>query len=302
MDYFAALTAFVEAANENNFSRAAERLGIKASTVSRYVRDLEQELGIALFNRSTRTLHLTEGGRTFLVHARRSLDELEQAKTSASALNQHPRGVLRLNLAPAFARHHVLAAIKPFLRRFPEINVELVLEDSQVNLINSGTDLAIRIGTLADSTLQARKIADETHRIVVSPAFAREHQAPSIPDCLGQMPAIVGCDTHANITFISDDEATRLVRAGTIMINDLDAQMIAAREGVGYAVLPDWLIARSLAAGELIEWLPQWQVQLTDQPTAVWFIYPPKRIVSSKVRSFIDFIIEYLGVEPYWLR
>mgnify|MGYP003363515877 FL=1 len=94
MDYFCALTAFVEAAEGNNFSRAAERLGIKASTVSRYVKDLEQDLGIALFNRSTRMLHLTEGGQTFLMHARRVLDELEQAKAATSALNQEPRGLL----------------------------------------------------------------------------------------------------------------------------------------------------------------------------------------------------------------
>ncbi|EKT4482701.1 LysR family transcriptional regulator [Pseudomonas putida] len=302
MDYFAALTAFVEAADENNFSRAAERLGIKASTVSRYVKDLEQELGIALFNRSTRTLHLTEGGRTFLIHARRALEELEEAKSAASALNQHPRGVLRLNLAPAFARHHVLPALKPFLQRFPEIDVEFVLEESQVNLINSGTDLAIRVGRLADSNLQARKIADVTHRLVVSPPFAREHHPPLSPSCLEQMPAIVGSQGHSRITFIQNDETMRLARAQTIMINDLDAQLIAVREGVGYALLPDWLVAKSVAAGELIEWLPQWQVQLADQPSAVWFIYPPKRVVSSKVRSFIDFMIEHVGVEPYWRR
>ncbi|MEZ0548629.1 LysR family transcriptional regulator, partial [Pseudomonas sp. Env-37] len=152
MDYFTALTAFIEAAEGNNFSRAAERLGIKASTVSRYVKDLEQDLGIALFNRSTRTLHLTEGGQTFLIHARRVLDELENAKAATSALNQHPRGVLKLNLPPAFARHHILPALNDFLARYPQISVELVLDNNKVNLIHAGVDLAIRIGELADST------------------------------------------------------------------------------------------------------------------------------------------------------
>ena len=98
MDYFAALSAFVEAAQANNFSRAAEKLSIKASTVSRYIKDLEQDLGIALFNRSTRTLRLTEGGETFLHHALRVLDALDHAKQATSSLNQHPRGLLKLNL------------------------------------------------------------------------------------------------------------------------------------------------------------------------------------------------------------
>ena len=112
MDYFAALNAFVEAAHANNFSRAAEKLSIKASTVSRYIKDLEHDLGIALFNRSTRTLRWTEGGETFLHHAVRVLDELEQAKHATASLNQHPRGLLKLNLPPAFARHHVLPLLR----------------------------------------------------------------------------------------------------------------------------------------------------------------------------------------------
>ena len=119
MDYFAALNAFVEAAHANNFSRAAEKLSIKASTVSRYIKDLEHDLGIALFNRSTRTLRLTEGGETFLHHAVRVLDELEQAKHATASLNQHPRGLLKLNLPPAFARHHVLPLLGEFMAQHP---------------------------------------------------------------------------------------------------------------------------------------------------------------------------------------
>ncbi len=300
MDYFSALTAFVEAAEGNNFSRAAERLGIKASTVSRYIKDLEQDLGIALFNRSTRTLHLTEGGQTFLMHARRVLDELEHAKAATSALNQQPRGLLKLNLPPAFARHHILPALKDFCARYPQISVELVLDNAQVNLIHAGVDLAIRIGALADSTLKARKLCDGHYRVVVSPAFARQHPAPSAPADLAGLPAVLGTLPTGAISFVCGDQVSPLLHNGCIRINDLDAQLIAARQGLGFALLPDWLVAQSIQAGELLVWLPQWRIRDVERDFAVWFVYPPKRIVSSKVRCFIDFIVERLGQTPGW--
>ncbi len=300
MDYFTALTAFVEAANGNNFSRAAERLGIKASTVSRYVKDLEQDLGIALFNRSTRTLHLTEGGQTFLVHARGVLDALEHAKAATSALNQHPRGVLKLNLPPAFARHHILPALNDFLARYPQISVELVLDNTQVNLIHSGVDLAIRIGELADSTLKARKLCDGQYHVVVSPAFAQQYRAPSTPADLAGVPAVLGMSAPGEITFVSGSQVSARVDDRCMRINDLDAQLIAARQGLGFALLPDWLVARSIEAGDLLVWLPQWHLHGVERAFAVWFVYPPKRIVSSKVRCFIDFIVERLGEAPAW--
>ncbi|MCK3852505.1 MULTISPECIES: LysR family transcriptional regulator [Pseudomonas] len=300
MDYFSALTAFVEAAEGNNFSRAAERLGIKASTVSRYIKDLEQDLGIALFNRSTRTLHLTEGGQTFLMHARRVLDELEHAKAATSALNQQPRGLLKLNLPPAFARHHILPALKDFCARYPQISVELVLDNAQVNLIHAGVDLAIRIGALADSTLKARKLCDGHYRVVVSPAFARQHPAPSTPADLAGLPAVLGTLPTGAISFVCGDHVSPLLHNGCIRINDLDAQLIAARQGLGFALLPDWLVAQSIQAGELLVWLPQWRIRDVERDFAVRFVYPPKRIVSSKVRCFIDFIVERLGETPEW--
>ena len=300
MDYFTALTAFIEAAEGNNFSRAAERLGIKASTVSRYVKDLEQDLGIALFNRSTRTLHLTEGGQTFLIHARRVLDELEHAKAATSALNQHPRGVLKLNLPPAFARHHILPALNDFLARYPQISVELVLDNKKVNLIHAGVDLAIRIGELADSTLKARKLSDGHYRLVVSPAFGTQHPPPSTPTDLAGVPAVLGTATTGDISLVSAGRALPLQHDGVIRINDLDAQLIAVRQGLGFGLLPDWLVARSIEAGELAVWLPEWHIQGVERAFAVWFVYPPKRIVSSKVRCFIDFIVERLGETPDW--
>lgn len=300
MDYFAALTAFVEAADGNNFSRAAERLGIKASTVSRYVKDLEQDLGIALFNRSTRTLHLTEGGQTFLHHARRVLAELEQARAATSALNQHPRGLLKVSVPPAFSRHHVLPWLGEFLQRYPDIQVELVLDDARVNLIESGMDLAIRRGTLPDSGLKARKLADEQWVLCVGKAFAARHAPPEGPQCLIDYPAILGPGPADEVMFYREQTGVAVTLQGPLRINDLDARRLAAEQGLGLALLPLWLAADGLGSGRLQRWLPEWQVPAGE--AALWFVYPPKRIVSSKVRSFIDFMVERVGTPPYWLN
>ncbi|WP_248807067.1 LysR family transcriptional regulator [Pseudomonas sp. MWU13-2100] len=306
MDYFAALTAFVEAAQANNFSRAAEKLSIKASTVSRYIKDLEQDLGIALFNRSTRTLRLTEGGETFLHHALRVLAELDQARAATSALNQQPRGLLKLNLPPAFARHHVLPLLGDFAERFTQIRLELTLEDSHVNLISAGVDLALRVGVLPDSSLKARKLAAEHTLLCVSPRYARQHSPPSSPQELAECSAILNGNLPDEVFFVPRQvpgaQVERVAIKGHLRINDLDAQLLAVRQGLGMALLPDWLVADLLRQGELVHWLPDWQAQATQIAASLWFVYPPKRTVSSKVRSFIDFMLERIGTPPYWQR
>ena len=294
MDYFAALTAFVEAADGNNFSRAAERLNIKASTVSRYIKELEQDLGIALFNRSTRTLHLTEGGQTFLHHARRVLAELEQARAATSALNQQPRGLLKVSVPPAFSRHHVLPLLGDFLQTYPDIRVELVLDEARVNLIDAGMDLAIRIGTLPDSGLKARRIADQQWVLCAAKGFA---DPPSGPEVLADYPAILG--SMDEVVLRKGDQHVTVTLQGALRLNDLDARRLAAEQGLGVALLPLWLAADGLRNGTLQLWLPDWHI--ADAEAALWFVYPPKRIVSSKVRSFIDFMLERIGTPPYWL-
>ena len=150
MDYFAAMRAFVRSVDLGSFSKAAGEEGVKVSTVSRHVSALEADLGAALLNRSTRNLHLTEAGATFYRHAIRILGEVEEARTATTSLNQRPRGVLRINIPGAFGRRHVMPHLPDFLAAYPDISVDATLTDATVNLIETGTDVAIRIGTLAD--------------------------------------------------------------------------------------------------------------------------------------------------------
>jgi DNA-binding transcriptional LysR family regulator len=207
-----------------------------------------------------------------------------------------------LNVPPAFSRHHVLPFLGDFLERYPQIRVELNLEEARVDLINAGIDLAIRIGVLADSNLKARKIAEEQLWLCISPAFALAHNPPSCPSQLGDYPAILGTQQADGVTLISANEQVKVSLGGSLCINDLDAQLLAVERGLGLGLLPNWLVAERLREGRLVRWLPSWRVALSQTTSALWFIYPPKRIVSSKVRCFIDFMLERIGDPPYWQR
>jgi len=300
MDYFAVLTAFVEAAQLNNFSRAAERLGMKASTVSRYVKDLEADLGIALFNRSTRSLKLTEGGQTFLLHAVKVLQALDEARFAAASLNHQPRGVLQLNAPPAFTRHHIVPALEDFRAQCPEVQVQISCDESQVNLIDAGVDLAVRIGSLADSTLKARKIAEVQWVLCAAPEYVQRMGNAEHPEQLQGHRFIAGKPEPLSLLWSGRKESISEHYVPGVVINDIEARLIAARTGAGVALLPTWLVAPALRDGSLVQVLAQWQCAPATEPAALWFIYPPKRIVSSKVRSFIDFMVARIGTPPYW--
>jgi DNA-binding transcriptional LysR family regulator len=300
MDYFAVLTAFVEAARLNNFSRAADRLGMKASTVSRYVKDLEADLGIALFNRSTRALKLTEGGETFLLHAAKVLEALDEARFAAASLNHQPRGVLQLNAPPAFTRHHIVPALEDFRTQCPEVQVQISCQEHQVNLIDAGVDLAVRIGSLADSTLKARKIADVQWVLCASPEYLLGAGSVDHPEQLRSHRFIAGKAESLSLLWTGPQVSLTEHYAPGVVINDIEARLVAATIGAGVALLPTWLVGPALRAGALVRVLADWQCAPPSEPAALWFIYPPKRIVSSKVRSFIDFMVARIGSPPYW--
>jgi len=308
MDYYAAVRAFLCAADNESFSKAAQQLEVKTSTVSRYIAQLEADLGVALFNRSTRGLVLTEGGTVFREHAALSIQALEDARHVTASLNTSPQGHLRVTMPVSFGRRHVLRHLPRFLEQYPDISIDAVVTDEVVNLIDSGIDLAIRVGTLPDSQLMARKLA-EHHRIVcASPTYVAKHGAPATPEELGSHQAL-------RFTLAGDDKwllvgkpdrgakgkevAVRL--QGSIRANDTESILGLAVAGSGVALLPNWSVNEALKAGDLVHLLPDWQAQMGRSPGAVWAIYPPKKKVSSKVRAFVDFYAELFDEPTYWM-
>ncbi|SDH37699.1 DNA-binding transcriptional regulator, LysR family [Paraburkholderia steynii] len=306
MDYFSAIRAFLFAAELGSFSKAANRIDVKTSTVSRYVSELERDLGIALFNRSTRGLVLTEGGRVFREHAMVVIKTLDDAREITSSLNTSPRGLLRVTMPRSFGLRHVIRHLPEFMDRYPKIDVDAVMTDDTINVIDSGIDLAIRIGVLPDSQLMARQLAVQRRIVCASPAYVAQHGTPAAPDDLA---------THTALRspLAADDRWLFFHRArgakpvetavqlhGRLRVDDVEALIAVALAGRGVALLPTWAIGTALRDGKLVHLLPEWDVQPTRAAPAIWAVYPRKKTVSSKVRTFIDFYTAVFNQKGYW--
>src|ERR1700752_348669 len=180
MDYLGALCMFVRAVEAGSFSKAAIATSTKTSTVSRAIASLEEDLGVSLFHRTTRRAHLTEPGATFYEHARGILRGLEEARDAASAMHGRPQGLIRLPVPSGFGRLHIMPFVPDFLAAYPDIRLDVSLTDVRVDLLSVGADLAIRIGSLIDSSLLARKLAPHRRIVCASPAYLG--RTPPIPE------------------------------------------------------------------------------------------------------------------------
>jgi DNA-binding transcriptional LysR family regulator len=303
MDYFSAVRAFLYAAQWQSFSRSAREMAVKTSTVSRYVSDLEQDLGIALFNRSTRGLVLTEGGHVFREHAAQALAALETARHATSALNSAPQGVLRVTMPPAFGRRHIVPHLPAFLQRFPHIGIDAVFSEETLNIIDARIDIAVRIGVMPDSQLMGKALAPQRRVVCASPDYLARHGTPATPQDLAGHEAIkLALAPNDKWCFMHAGDAAEppqvIALQGRVRGDDTEALLSLALAGCGYALLPTWLIADALADGRLVHLLPQWLAHADRQPASIWLVYPPKKIVSSKVRAFIDFFSERLATLP----
>ncbi len=306
LDYLAAMRALTRSVELGSFSRAAAESGVKASTISRQVAALEADLGAALLNRSTRRLNLTEAGRAFHDRATAILRDVDDARLTTSALNSRPQGLLRLSLPGAFGRLHVLPAMAAFLAAHPEIRVDLDLADERVDLIEAGIDLALRVGSLPDSGLKARRLAAHRRVLCASPDALRQ-EPPADPSALAGRSCLVPLTGPGQRWYfrprVSSGEGDRLdgqvtVR-GRLCTTDLEAMRQAALAGLGIALLPDWLVATDLRAGRLVIVLDRWRfATVEDFDQAIWAVYPPKKVVSPKVRAFIDHMQRHLATLP----
>ncbi|MFP6562797.1 LysR substrate-binding domain-containing protein [Paraburkholderia sp. B3] len=309
MDYFSAVRAFLYAAELGSFSQAAERTGVKTSTVSRHISELERDLGIALFNRSTRGLVLTEGGRVFREHAQGVVRSLDEAREAAASLNRSPRGLLRVTMPGAFGRRHIVRHLSDFMDRYPKIDVDCVITESVLNVIDAGIDLAIRIGVLPDSQLMARQLAPHRRIVCASPGYVTQHGSPRVPADLAHHTALRFALAPDDRWFLVNRSRAKAARAdqevivqlqGRLRVDDTDALLELAVAGRGLALLPTWATGAAIREGRLMRVLPDWEARPTRAEPAIWAVYPPKKTVSSKVRAFIDFYTALYRREGYW--
>lgn len=301
VDYFAAMSAFVRSVELGSFSKAAEEAGVKVSTVSRYVSGLEKDLGAALLNRSTRRLHLTEAGKAFYSRATQIVGDVEEARQATRALNGQPQGLLKINIPSAFGRLHVMPYLKDFLDVYPDIRIDAMLTDQTVDLIDTGSDIAIRIGALKDSSLIARRLAGQHRCLVASKAYLEAHPPLTLPEHLIAHRCLAFALQPSDAWFSRPKSAPKdpptAVSINTYLrANDSEALLGLALDDLGIALLPNWLVSEEVCSGRLVALLTDWEWLIAPGPTrAIWAVYPPKRIVSPKVRAFVDFLAERLG-------
>jgi DNA-binding transcriptional LysR family regulator len=298
MDKLTGMAVFARVVEARSFTTAATQLGMSRSAVSKAIAGLEDRLGARLLNRTTRRLALTEIGRAFYERCARIVAEAEEAELAVSRLQATPRGTLRINAPVSFGTLHLAPTLPDFMKRHPELRIEIDLADRIVDLIEEGYDLAVRIAALPDSSLVARRIADNHMVVCAAPSYWRRRGRPSQPrDLAGHACLTYAYHRSPNDWPFAGPNGRFTVRVdGPLMSNNGDLSLAAALAGLGVVVLPCFLCGSHLAAGRLEPVLCDWM----PPPTGIHAVYPHGRHLSAKVRAFIDFLVERFGLQPAW--
>ncbi len=290
MRLFTAMRAFNSVAAHNSFAAAARELGMSTSSVSRHVMELEDELGVRLFNRTTRRLSLTEQGRQYHERSAEILDDLDDLHSVTRDSQAKPTGRLRLTASLTLGEAWVVPLLPKFYELYPEITVELDITDRVVDLVEEGIDVGIRSGELKESTMIARKLMDQRYIACASPGYCKEHGMPTelqhLQDhkCIQYVHPARDWETW---WFDLDGKEYRVVIAGIVAVNNDWAirDFMVAGMGIGY--IPDYVVEKDIADGRLVRLLPDYDAS-TDP---VHVVYPHKRHLTAKTRAFVDFLV-----------
>jgi len=289
---FAELSAFVAVAEHTSFSKAAERLGVSKATLSQTVRALEEQLGVRLLNRTTRSVALTEAGERFLAQLRPLLESFDAAIESVNAFRDKPAGHLRLTMSPPVARFVLGPVLGRFLRQYPEIVIEATIESGLTDIVAGRFDAGIRRGNSVARDMIAVRVTDDMHyRVVASPDYLARHGRPRIPADLQTHNCIRYRLPAGGFTpwlFVVDGKIVELAVGGSVVvINDPDLVISAALAGVGVAYFYEEYVASLIAEGRLVSLLEQSALPITD---GFFLFYPSRRQNRAALNALVDFL------------
>ena len=298
MDRLGCMQTFVEVVSAGSFTLAAERTRQSRASVSKQVQALEKTLGARLLNRTTRRVGATEVGLAYYERCRRILGDLQDAEDEAGALQVHPRGLLKVNAPMSFGTLHLAGAVSAFMREYPELEVQLVLNDRFVDLLAEGFDVAVRIGELADSSLVARRIASSRMLLCAAPAYLEANGEPAHPrDLSGHACLLYGYQASGNRWRLREGGQDHVVAvSGPLCVNNGQILRDAAAAGLGIALLPAFIAAPALRDGSLRSVL----ARFAPRDSAIQVLYPHARGLSAKVRAFADFLARRFAGTPEW--
>lgn len=297
MDRLEAMRLFVRIAETESFTAVARETGRGQPSVSKMVGQLEEYLGIRLLNRSTRTLSLTDEGRSYYETCCRILEDLDEAEAQLGIRRAEPSGLVRLGTPVVFGRLHVLPRLSRFLEEHPLLSVELVMNDRVSDLVEEAIDLSVRIGALGDTSLVGRRIGSTTRLTVASPEYFRRHGIPRHPselaqhNCLLYTPLATGNEWH----FEGADGPIRVKVTGNFRANNSDALRQAVLEGIGIAVIPTWLLRDEVEQGRLQSVLEEFR----PSQFPIQIVYPSRRHLPARVRVLMEFLVQELRSDPF---
>lgn len=309
MESFNAIPIFLAVADQGGFSQASKILGVSKSAVSKRISLLEEQLDTRLFHRTTRKLSLTEAGERFYEYAAQAHRAAQQAEDVVYELQGEPKGLLKIQLPMTLGQMHITPLIPKFLQRYPGIQVDVVMDDRHIDLIAQGYDMAVRAGDLADSNLIARKLVPLHSVVCAAPSylasFKRSHQQPlddpqllNLANCLVYTYSSNG-SVWQFAPLTEHHHAHKIKVSGNYRANNSAALKQALIAGIGVARLPTFIAGDAIKRGELVALFQDYIMPSKN----LYAVYPERHYVPTKVRAFLDYLIEHLGEDaPYWDR
>ncbi len=286
------MAAFVRIVETGGFAAAARELGLTASALSKVLARLEARLGVRLLTRTTRRIGLTPEGETYLARARDILSLIEAAEADVTEGRGRPSGPLRVNTGTAFARHRLIPVLPEFLARYPAVTLDLSVTDRRVDLVQEGVDVALRTGTLGDSSLVARKIAEGQRVVCAAPAYLARRGTPTAPEDLLSHDCLVlrGLARLTAWPFRSGSGLQTLTVRGSVTTDSAEALRDMALAGLGIIRVSAFLVARDIAEGRLV---PLLEAMHVSEEVPVWAVMAPGRHRLPRVQAFVDFLARH---------
>lgn len=294
MDRMTAMETFVTVVDAGSFSAAARQLKLGQPAVSKSIAQLEEHLGARLLLRSTRGLSPTDAGQRFYEHARRAIAEADQAEQVVRESSDGLSGRLRIGAAVTFARLHVLPALKTFLDQHPRLSIDIVLDDRSIDLLEQGVDVALRMGTLDDSSMTAKRIVRGRRLVVGTPRYFAEAGIPATPADLSQHQAIVYSLRGGGESWSfsrNDGTEVAVTVSGRVSVSAAEGMRTAVLGHMGLAIASEWMFTPELADGTVRAVLTEWTLPSID----VWAVFPSGRMATTKARAFVAFVEHLLG-------
>jgi DNA-binding transcriptional LysR family regulator len=287
------METFVCVIESGSFSAAARLLDVGQPAVSKSIAQLEERLAVRLLLRSTRGLTPTEAGQAFYERAKRAIEEADEAELAARGSAGALSGRLRVSAAVTFARIHIIPRLPSFLERHPDLNIDIILDDENIDLLEHGIDIALRMGVLGDSTMTARRLTRGRRCVVGSPAWFAKAGEPRTPADLVSHQAIVYEQAGGGNawSFKRGNTETSIAVAGRIRVNAAEGVRAAVLADMGVAITSEWMFAPEIASGAVKLVLADWELPSID----LWAVFPSGRMVTAKARAFVAWVEEIFG-------